>query len=262
MSGQFVLSPLSWSIALLMLLVFAWHRLPRALRYAGIAFEMLVVLSMTPLGANLLVRAVESRTPSARLCLAPFPAAIVLLSGGFDRPPESVDDFSAANAESLHRLFAAVALWRGSPGSALIIAGGGEGKISQAALLARLAERLGVPAGSIRVEANSQTTWQNARNVAAMSPPAPPRIWLVSSALHLPRAMGAFRAFGFNPCAWSSGSLYLPPGGFGYFLPQSSSLEKAEFAVHELVGGWLYALKARNAEVRADESRGHPKSKE
>src|SRR6185312_6445231 len=79
MSGQFVLSPLSWSIALLMLLVFAWHRLPRALRYAGIAFEMLVVLSMTPLGANLLVRAVESRTPSARLCLAPFPAAIVLL---------------------------------------------------------------------------------------------------------------------------------------------------------------------------------------
>ena len=262
MSGQFALSPLSWSIVLLVLLVILWRRLPRPLRYIGIAIEVIVVLSMTPLGANLLVRAVESRVASARQCAPPVPTAIVLLSGGFDSPPKSVDDFSSASAESLHRLFAAVSLWRRSPGSLLIIAGGGEGRIAQAALLARLAERLGVPAGFIRVEPDSQTTWQNAHNVAAMSPQVPRRIWLVSSALHLPRAMGAFRAFGFDPCAWSSGSLYLPPGGFGYFLPQSSSLDKAEFAIHEIVGGWIYALKAHHAGAGANVNSARPTSSE
>lgn len=262
MSGQFVLSPLSWAIVLLLLLVVLWRRLPRTLRYAGIVIEVLIVLSMTPLGANLLVRAVESRAPAARSCRPPIPATIVLLSGGFDRPPESVDDFSAADAESLHRLFAAVDLWRRSPGSTLVIAGGGEGNISQAAMLARLAGRLGIPPGSIRIEPDSQTTWQNARNVAVMSPPVPRHIWLVSSALHLPRAMGAFRAFGFDPCAWSSGSLYLPPGGLGYFAPQSSSLGKAEFALHEIVGGWLYALKAHNAATRTNGNEGRATSTE
>jgi uncharacterized SAM-binding protein YcdF (DUF218 family) len=262
MSWQLVLSPLSWAIALFLLLVVVWRRLPRAPRYVAIVIEVLVVLSMTPLGANLLVRAVEARVPPARHCAPPVPTTIVLLSGGFDRPPESVVDFSAVNAESLHRLFAAVDLWRRLPGSTLVIAGGGEGNISQAALLARLAQRLGVVPGSIRVEPDSQTTWQNARNVAAMSPPLPRRIWLVSSALHLPRATGAFRHFGFDPCAWSSGSLYLPPGGPGYFIPQSSALEKAEFAIHEIVGGWIYALKAHNAAATANVNNGRPASGE
>jgi len=254
-----MLSPLSWSIVLLLVLVILWRRLSRAWRYTGIAIEVLVILSMTPLGANLLVRSVESRVPAARQCMPPVPAAIVLLSGGFDRPPKYVDDFSAANGESLHRLFAAVDLWRRTPKATLIIAGGGEGNVPQAALLARLAARLGVAPGSIRVEPESQTTWQNARNVAALSPAIPRRIWLVSSAMHLSRAMLAFRAFDFDPCAWSSGSLYLPPEGIGYFMPQSSSLEKAEFAIHEIVGGWVYAWKAHGFRpTKAD--RSHPTS--
>ena len=257
MSEQFVLSPLSWAIFFLLLLIFLWRRMPRTLRYAGVAIEALLVLLMTPCGANLLVRAVESRTPSAQACSRPSPGTIVVLSGGFDRPPASIDDFSAANAESLHRLFAAVDLWQRTPHSTLIVSGGSERRISQGALLARLAERLGVPAGSIRVERNSQTTWQNARGVAAMSPPVSRHVWLVSSALHLPRALGAFRAFGFDPCAWSSGSIYLPPEGAGYFIPQSSSLDKAEVSIHEIVGGLVYAWRARNTEKNRE---GGPRS--
>lgn len=244
-----VLSPLTSAILLLLLLAMTWRWLPRALRWSSIGIEILLVVVMTPLGANFLVHAVESRVPATTRCALPHPQAIVVLSGGLDRPPASLGDFSAANAESLHRLFAGITLWRQTPGAVLIVAGGDEQRITQADLLAQLARELGVPAAAIRVERNSRTTWENARDVAAMTDNR--RIWLVTSALHLPRALVAFRAFGFQPCAWSSGSLYLPPKGIGYFIPQSSALDKAEAAIHEIVGGWVYAWRARHAVANA-----------
>lgn len=245
MIDQIALSPLGLGVLLLILLTIAWRWLPRPLRYAGVIAEILLLGLMTPLGANLLVRGVESRTPSPRSCPAPWPDTIVLLSGGVNRPPLSADDFEALSAESLHRLFSAERLWRQSPHSRLVIAGGDENRIAQSVLLARLARELGVSADSIRIEQRSRTTWEDARDVAALSPPLPARIWLVSSALHLPRALATFRAFGFQPCAWSSGSAYVPPGGLGYVIPQSSALNKSEAAVHEIVGGFLYTWRIR-----------------
>jgi len=38
----------------------------------------------------------------------------------------------------------------------------------------------------------------------------PPRIWLVTSALHMPRALVAFRAAGFEPCSYPSDFLSGP----------------------------------------------------
>jgi len=246
-----LLSPLTVAAFLGLLLAIAWRWLPRWLRCLGVGIEVLLFLLMTPLAANLLARAVESRAPSPRSCERPYPDTIVVLSGGFDRPPISDQDFSAASGETLHRLFAGVDLWRRTPGAALVVAGGGEYSVSQGALLAQLAIRLGVPAEAIRSERDSQTTWQNARNIAAMSPRVSRRIWLVSSSLHLPRALEAFRAFGFRPCAWSSGSIYLPPEGIGYLVPQDSSLNKTEAALHELVGGVVYSWRARKQEAPA-----------
>ena len=247
MIENIALSPLTLAILLLVLLAIAWRGLPRVLRWSGIAIEILLIVLMMPLGANLLVHVVESRVPAAARCTLPHPQTIVVLSGGFDRPPGSPDDFAAANAESLRRLFAGAALWRQVPGATLIVVGGGERRIAQADLLAQLARALGVSDAAIKVERKSRTTWENAHDVAAMTDSR--RIWLVTSALHLPRALDAFRAFGFQPCAWSSGSLYLPPKGIGYFIPQSSALDKAEAAIHEIVGGWVYAWRAHHAAV-------------
>jgi uncharacterized SAM-binding protein YcdF (DUF218 family) len=154
----------------------------------------------------------------------------------------------------VQRLFAALELWQRTPDAHLVIAGGGR-RIPEAVMMAKLAERMGVSSSAIEIETRSRTTWENARNVAALSPAVPKRIWLVSSALHLPRALGAFRAWGFEPCAWPSGSMYVPFGlNPGYFMPQSSSLTKAELAIHELLGDVVYAgleWKLRKSEARA-----------
>lgn len=246
MLQHFLLSPLTLGLLIALLLALVWRWLPRVLRYTGLVVELLLLVSITPLGANQLVHAVESRVPSVQSCAAPIPDTIVLLSGGVDRPARSPDDYAALTLESLRRLFAAVALWRKTPAARLVIAGGDERGVAESVVLASLTQRLGVSAEAIQTEQRSLTTWENAEYLSRESPRLPQRVWLVSSALHLPRALGAFRVFGFQPCAWPSGSLYIPPpGGIGYYIPQSSSLVKAQEAIHEWVGGWVYAWRAK-----------------
>lgn len=238
---DYLMSPLPWAIALAVLLVCCWRRLPRAARALGLIVELVLLLMMAPVGANLLVRAVESQVPASRSCAAPVPGVIVLLDGGTDRRPRGLDDYSALSATSLRRLFAAVSLWQRTSNARLVISGGGAG-VPHAWLLRGLAEHLGVPGDAIETEDKSTTTWENALYTSQLSPVVPKRIWLVTSALHMPRAMGAFRAWGFEPCAWPSGSMYVPFGFHpGYFIPQSSSLDKADMAIHEVIGGLVYA---------------------
>lgn len=244
---DFILSPLFWSLLLALVLGVLWRRAARWLRYALLAVEILLVLAMTPLGANRLVHLVESRVP-AGACAQPVPGVIVLLSGGVDGPIQRVDDYAALTHTSLERLFAAVALWRAHPDAMLVISGGDpHGSIAESAVLANLARRMGVPADKLRTETRSRTTWENAANLAREQPALPRRIWLVSSGLHLPRAVLAFRAFGFDPCPYPSGSLYIPfSASLGYFMPQTSSLRKVDRAIHELLGGWVYAWRVRH----------------
>ncbi|MGH8126265.1 MAG: YdcF family protein [Rhodanobacteraceae bacterium] len=250
-------SPLPYALVLLVVLVVAWRWLPGGVRYAGVIVEILLVVLMTPLGANTLARMVESRAPPASACKAPMPDTVVVLGAGFAYPPASPDDFGALHLAGLQRVFAGVALWRRIPGARLVIAGGGgSGRIREAVPMANLAMQLGVPAASVEIEDRSRNTWQNARNVAALTPPVPKRIWLVTSAMHLPRALGAFRAWGFEPCAWPSN---LPEARLKIwpwaFVPQGSAVSTASVALHELIGeaeyAWLEWRHARHATAEA-----------
>ncbi|MGH8114053.1 MAG: YdcF family protein, partial [Rhodanobacteraceae bacterium] len=220
-----------------------WHWLPRVVRYPAVAVEVLLMVLMTPLGATALVRVIEARLPPVHTCAAPEPTTIVVLSAGFDHRPAASDDYEALRLLSLRRLFAGVALWHKLPGARMVISGGGRWRIPEAVPMANLAELMGVPAAAIEIEDRSRSTWENARYVAALSPPVPKRIWLVSSALHLPRALGAFRAWGFEPCAWPSGlrdaRLRFGPG---IFIPQGWSVTTASIALHELLGEVEYAV--------------------
>jgi uncharacterized SAM-binding protein YcdF (DUF218 family) len=240
-----LLSPLGAGLLLALVLCLTWRRGPRLLRWLLLALEALMLFLCCPVGANLLVHAVESRVSDA--CGAETPSTIVLLAAGLQRAPLGADDFGALEEINVDRLVAARALWQRTPGATLVIAGGGPWGVAESTILSRLAEQLGVPTAALRAEDKSQTTWENAQQLRALQPPLPPRIAVVSSALHLPRAMIAFRAAGFTPCTVISDSLYAPPGGeIGYWLPQSSALVKSELAIHEWIGDWLYRWRARS----------------
>jgi uncharacterized SAM-binding protein YcdF (DUF218 family) len=239
-------SPLSWALVMLLLLALGWHTLPGAVRWVGIAIEVLLIALMTPLGAAGLVHLVVARVPPVQSCPAPTPTTIVVLGGGFSYPPRAADDYGSLSAEALQRVFAGVALWQKIPDARLVIAGGGGGRIREAMPMANLAMRMGVPATAVEIEDQSRNTWQNARNVAALSPPVSKRIWLVSSPMHLPRALDAFRAWEFKPCAWPSGA---EKDGFdlwlGALVPQGGAIRRSAIAFHELAGSVEYKFLAR-----------------
>jgi len=237
-------SPLTWTLLLALTLAISWRRLSRFWRAALLFAEFSLIVAMTPLGANALVWLVESRVPTAQGC-AEQASPVVVLAAGFEREPVDAHDIAALEADSIRRALAGAALWRNTPDVSLVLAGGGPYAVSETAVLRELMQQLGVPAQTIRDESSSHTTWENAEQLRALQPALPAQIRLVSSALHLPRALVAFRAAGFQPCAIASDRRYLPPGGVGYYLPQSSALRKAELAIHELAGEAVYRWRAQ-----------------
>ena len=241
------LSPLAFGLLLALGMLVGWRRFPRALRWIAAIAVCLSIASVCPFGANLLVLQIESRVPAPGACTVPAPATIVVLAAGFEREPAGADDFNSLGSDSIRRALAGIELWRRTPDATLVFAGGGPFDTNESAALQRMAEVLGVPAASMRREGRSQTTWESAQQLRLLDPALPERIWLVTSAIHLPRALIAFRAAGFQPCAYASDRRYMAPGGIGYYLPQSSALIKAEAAIHELLGEVLYRWRASDA---------------
>lgn len=245
---DFLLSPLTWLIASALVLLCArrtWLRLP------AIVSAAVALAAMTPLGANALVRAVEIAADDPATCVEPLPDTIVVLGGGFDGDPQGADDVAALSAPSLRRLLAGAAAFRRARAAHLYIAGAADERVPESQVLAALAGRLGVPAEAIATEQTSMTTWENAEHLRALPQPPPQRIALVSSALHLPRALLAFRAAGFDACAIASDSAWVPPRGIGYFLPRTSALRKADAAIHEIVGTLVYRWRAHGQPAAA-----------
>lgn len=257
----FATSPLPYAVVGTLLLAGCWRFLPRWSRITGVGVLAILVALMTPAGANALAAWVESRAPSANACAPPTPHTIVVLGGGGIRAPRSADDYGALRHDSLERVFAGVGLWRRIPGAHMVMSGGGQQPLPEAVVMSNLAMRMGVPATAITIEDESRTTWENARNVSRLEPPTPQRIWLVTSPMHLPRALGAFRAWGFEPCAWPSG----PRDTTRHFraddlVPQGTAARTSAIALHEWIGGMRYAMLERAHAKQATPSATHPPS--
>ena len=112
---------------------------------------------------------------------------------------------------------------------------------------------LGVPAGSIAVETRSGDTWGNAREAAAMSPPLPRRVVLVTSPVHMRRAQLALERNGFEACPRNAGDRHLPSRLPWALVPRTSALARTEAALHEAVGLAYYLHGPLDVEADAPE---------
>lgn len=240
------LSPLGFGLLLALVLWLSRARLPRGLWWAGLALEGVCVFLATPAGANILVAGEERRAAAPAVCAVPEPATVVLLAGGVRRVPRAADDVGALNDASVQRTLDAANRMRDRSATQLVISGGvrpGD-NFAGSTLMAALARRLGVPAAAIRTETGSQTTWENAQDVRALMPALPRRIWLATSALHMPRALVAFRAAGFEPCAWPGDFRASPVREFADLLPHGGAAARTEAVLHELAGELAYRWRA------------------
>lgn len=229
---------------------------PRWSRHVAVGLVAACLLLATPLGANSLVWLIERKLSAGQDCTSPSDGPIVLMAGGFVTRPSSRSDFGSLSLASLRRVGAAVALLAPPSRAGLIVSGGGdEPVITEADVMAELAQQLGIAPGRVVIERQSRTTWASAAELSRLTPALPRQVRLVTSSLHAPRARLALERHGFMVCVHSWESQFIPPSSLGYLLPQSSSLVKAEVALHELIGLAWYRLRAASPAAQPTSAR-------
>ncbi|MGO4677265.1 YdcF family protein [Bosea sp. 2YAB26] len=243
----FVLSKIIWflfsPVNLLILLaalaaLLAFTRFARPARWLG-GFAMLgiLVLSFSPL-PRIIVRPLENRFPQQEAARGPVTGVIVL--GGAIGVARGDIVLNHAGA----RMTKAVELARLHPQAKIAFTGGGANLLSpvvrtEADGARLLFEALGLPPERVVLEDKSRNTRENAIFTRDLVMPKPGERWLLlTSAWHMPRAMGVFRKAGFAVEAFPVDYLSSnePADFFRPYREASRGLDIAELAFKEWAG--------------------------
>jgi uncharacterized SAM-binding protein YcdF (DUF218 family) len=169
---------------------------------------------------------------------------VVVLGGGHTSNPALPPNAQIGNS-SLARLIEGIRIHRALPENKLILSGGAVfDPVPEAKTMAAVARMLGVSPDDMVLESLSKDTGQQAQFVQGII--QNDRCILVTSAIHMPRAMLVFEQKGLRPIP--------APTEFGdwmqketnpyRFFPRAGELRKVEAALHEYLG-LLWARVAR-----------------
>jgi uncharacterized SAM-binding protein YcdF (DUF218 family) len=202
------------------------------------------LLGLSPL-ANLLLIPLEERFP--RAAADPPPAGVIVLGGSFDTVVAGARR-EIALTEAAERMTSIAEVARRFP-EARIVFSGGSGTIvfdgaTEADLAARMFESFGVDMERVTLEGGSRNTVENARFTRDLVTPLPGERWLlVTSAYHMPRAIGTFRRVGFDVEPWPVDYRTRGPEDAARpFASVSAGLRRTDVAVREWVGLVSYWL--------------------
>ena len=181
-------------------------RAPRLSRFLAVGGVLLILAGgLTPLG-NLLILPLEERFTTVP---APQPGSRVdgiILLGGFEDAHVSAGRGGLGLNEAAERVTEGLRLALRHPEAKVVFTGGAGGFFSTAEASgpvgAFLAEA-GIDPARLVLENRSRNTYENAVLTRDLVKPAPGARWLlVTSAYHMPRAMGLFRKVGFDVIAY------------------------------------------------------------
>lgn len=248
--------PLTWVVGLSgVILLFAW--LPfsparqRWLRVIAATLVGLLLLVTSPLVAHLLVAALEGEHHPSDFPAPIANGTIVVLGGGL-RDAGSLRPSIELTEESMRRTACGADLYHHGIAPSLLLTGGdarvfGSGP-AEATIMKEWAARLGIPSDAIATENQARTTYENAiRTKDLLGDRA--SIILVTSAIHMPRAVALFHTQGFEvipyPCGfhernrvtegWDTISIF---DG----LPATWAFREISEAIEELAGIAVYRL--------------------
>jgi uncharacterized SAM-binding protein YcdF (DUF218 family) len=213
---------------------------------------LLLVLGYSPAG-NVLMLSLTERFPAWQSD-GREPDGIVVLGGAIDADATAARQLLEVNS-SAERVTAMLELARRYPKARIVFSGGPssliETSLAEAPVAGDLLQRFGVAPDRIVLESASRTTDENARFTRAMVAPKPGELWLlVTSAVHMPRAIGVFRKAGFDieayPVDWRTRGWIDAAEPFDQL---SSGLARTDAAMHEWVGLVAYWLSGRSSEL-------------
>jgi uncharacterized SAM-binding protein YcdF (DUF218 family) len=219
-------------------------------RLAVISLLLIALLGFLPIGRSLAI-VLENRFPRWEEAGRP-PAGIIVLGG-------AVSAYRLATrgqvglTDAAERVVVVPELARKFPNAKIIYSGGDPSLFtlrgSEADVVGTLFESLGVPPGRITLENRSRNTAENAVYSKALAAPKPGERWLlVTSAMHMPRAIGAFREAGFPveayPVDYQTNGWQDLRVVFGSL---SGALRQLDTAFHEWIGLVAYRLTGKSS---------------
>ncbi len=215
------------------------------------AIVAIALCGILPVGTWLLAP-LENRFPVPAETGRPVHGIIVL--GGAVRPALSFARKQIVLNDAAERVVAMADLARREPAARIVFSGGSGtllgDDIPEADAVARFAGTFGIDPARILYENRSRTTGENALETRALVSPAPGERWLlVTSAWHMPRAVGAFRQVGFDVSAYPVD--YRTGAGDGVWPEPAlgAGLDRLDLAVREWVGLAAYRVSGRTDAV-------------
>ena len=204
-----------------------------------LAFLELIIVA-TPFVPTWMVKQLEKQNPVfnvSNIKLTDRAVHILVLGGGHSNDTR-LPATGQLSTTALSRLTEGIRIYRQIPESILVTSGGsGKEPIPQATVLARAAILLGVNPAQIQQQTLPQNTWEEAKEYKRINGDSTQLI-LVTSAIHMPRAMYLFKKAGLNPIAAPTNYYVKHTQRHNIWskLLSTRNLEKTECAIHEYVG--------------------------
>ena len=224
-------------------------RFPRFGRFlVTTSFLLMLAVGFLPIGTALTLP-LEQRFP-AWSSSDGAPKGIVVLGGVID-PIISRARNEVTLSDAAERVTAGLQLALRYPDAKIVFTGGDSDPSNpiEANYAARLFEDLGVARDRIIAETRARSTAENAMFTKDLVAPKPGERWLlVTSAMHMPRAIGAFRKAGFPVEAYPVD--YQTTGPNDLWAISTSALDgltRTDAAVHEWIGLIAYWYTGRTS---------------
>jgi uncharacterized SAM-binding protein YcdF (DUF218 family) len=213
----------------------------------------LVLAGLSPL-TDLLLAPLE--TQYARTPLGKGDITGIIVLGGVEDGRSTSPRELMALGEAGERVTEAVALARQFPTARVLFSGGSEEvlrtKQPEAVTASRLFNALGLEPARLLIEDRSRNTAENAQFSQVIAAPKSGERWLlVTSAWHMPRAMGCFNAVGFAVEPWPVD--YRTPEHFEFLRFHANigeGLRRLDFAAKEYLGLLIYRITGRAGPAR------------
>jgi uncharacterized SAM-binding protein YcdF (DUF218 family) len=235
-----VVSPLGSALLLgLLAVVLFWLRHHRTATISAVTALAWLWLWSTPAASLALRSHIEAHHPDVPVASTEMADAIVVLGGSVippDAPGRLVDLAGGAD-----RVWHASRLYKAGKAPLILLSGGSDpaySVMSEAQAMQVFLRDLGVPDSAMLLEQESRNTRQNAENSARkLHQRGLHRILLVTSALHMERALREFESQGLDviPAVTDREAGDPPPIPWRY-LPDAESLAASARALKELVG--------------------------
>lgn len=237
--------PLIVSPMFLVMVLITWGIIFRS-RISGILAVSILIICSLPIFSNKLITSLENEYILSDASSAKTADAIVVLSG-MVRTINGKNGLSYEWTEASDRIFAGIELIKENKAPIMVLTGGklpwSVGK-PEGEYLRDVAIKYGVPNKNILLTENVENTDQEAKAVAKLLNKASPKIILVTSAFHMPRAQKVFEAAGIKiePFAVD----FLGEAGkykIMNFIPSAEALNQTSFFIREHIGRLYYNLK-------------------